>query len=216
MTDPLFVVTISHQLGSGGAVLGQKMSEHLDIPFFDREILRQVAEDLHLAEVELENREERLSTFWETFMRNAVMGDPASMMAVGHLEPSDQELYDQECETIRKIAEKRSGVFLGRCGFHILADHPRRVNILIYADLAERVERVRSLYRVDEDAAVKLIQHNDRARAAYVHAFTHQDWQDAHLYDLAMNTSSLGMETTLAFALDCIAQKIGVLTAHPA
>lgn len=216
MTDPLFVVTISHQLGSGGAVLGQKMAEHLDIPFFDREILRRVAEEMHLAETELENREERLSGFWENFMRNAVLGDPASMLAVAHLEPTDQELYDQECETIRKIAEKSPGVFLGRCGFHILRDHPRRVNVLVYADLAERVERVRRLYRVDEDAAVRLIQKNDRARTAYVHEFTHQEWQDARLYDLTMNTSSLGMETALAFALECVAQKIGVLAAHPA
>ena len=214
MTDPLFVINISHQLGSGGAVLGQKMAEHLDIPFFDREILKRVAESLQLAETELESREERLSTFWENFMRNAVMGDPTSMLVVAHMEPTDQELYDLECETIRKIAEKSSGVFLGRCGFHILRDHPRRVNILVHADLDERVERVRRLYQIDMDAAVKLIQKNDRARTAYVHEFTHHDWQDARLYDLTMNTSSLGMEKALGFALDCAAQKIGVLAAH--
>ena len=216
MADPLFVITISHQLGSGGAMLGQKMAEQLGVPFFDREILKRVAEDLHLAESELENREERLSTFWEEFTRIAGMSDPAVMLAADHFEPSDEELFDHECETIGKIAEKSSGVFLGRCGFYTLRDHPRRVNILVHADLNERIERVQRLFKLNGETAAKLIKTNDRSRAAYVHAFTHQNWQDARLYDLCMNTSSLGMEKTLEIAMACVAHKIGSPATHPA
>ena len=211
MTDPMFVITISHQLGSGGAMLGQKMAELLKVPFFDREILKRVAENLHLAESELEYREERLSTFWEKFARNAAIGDAVGILTADRFDPTDQELFDYECETIGKIAEKSSGVFLGRCGFYTLRDHPRRVNILVHADLSERIERVKRLFNVNEEAASKMIRTNDRTRGEYVHAFTRLNWQDARLYDLAMNTSSLGMDKALDFALSCVAQKIGVL-----
>lgn len=216
MKNPLFVITISHQLGSGGALLGQEIAERLGVPFFDREILKRVAHDLHLAESEIESREERLSTFWEKFLRSAMMADPSSVLMADHLEPSDEELFDQECDTLGKIAEKSSGVFLGRCGFYSLRDHPRRVHILVHADLNQRIERVKGLFHVDEKAALKLVQANDRTRAAYVHNFTHQNWLDASLYDLAMNTSSLGMEKALEFALACAAQKIGLLAVQPA
>jgi cytidylate kinase len=216
MTNLLFVITISHQLGSGGAILGQKMAERLDVPFFDREILRRVAQDLQMAESALENREERLSSFWEKIIRSAMLADPATMLIADHIEPSDQELFDSECKTLGKIAKKSSGVFLGRCGFYTLSDYPRQVHILVHADLAERVERVRALFHLDEKAALKMIQTNDRTRAAYIHAFTHQNWLDASLYDLTMNTSSLGMDKTLEFALDCVEQKLAVLATQSA
>ncbi len=211
MTDPMFVITISHQLGSGGAILAQRMAESLGIPFFDREILQRVAKDFRLPESEIEKREERLSTFWESFSRNAVGGDPASILAVNYYEPTDHELFDHECETIRMIAEKSSGVFLGRCGFYTLSDHPHRVSILVHAGERERIERVMELFKVDEEAAIKLIQDNDRARAAYVRTFTHQNWLDASLYDLCMNVSTLGIEKTLEFALACVQIKIGTV-----
>jgi cytidylate kinase len=72
MGNKHLVITISHQLGSGGAYLGQKLSERLGPPFIDREVLKKVAEQLNLAETALAGREERLSTFWQSFMRIAV------------------------------------------------------------------------------------------------------------------------------------------------
>ena len=216
MTDTLFVITISHQLGSGGSMLGQNMAERLGIPFFDHEILKRVAEDLHLAESEIETREERLSTFWESLSRSMVMGDPTAVLAMDHFSPSDEDLFDHECEVIAKIAEKSSGVFLGRCGFYTLRDHPRHLNILVHAGINQRIQRVRQLFHLDDESALKMIQNNDRERAAYVHAFTRQNWLDTRLYDLTINTSSLGMEKTLEFALAAAAQKIGAAQIQPA
>ena len=45
-----YSVTISHQLGSGGAYLGEKLAGRLGIPFLDRDILKEVAQQLNLAE----------------------------------------------------------------------------------------------------------------------------------------------------------------------
>jgi cytidylate kinase len=208
MTKQLFAITISHQFGSGGAVLGQKLSEHLSVPFFDREILTKVAGNLNVLETDIENREERLSTFWEAFGRNSMMTNPGWIMEGVAYPPSDLELFEVESETILKIAERSSGIFLGRCGFHILREHACHVNILLYADLRDRMTRVKQLYQVDSDAAKKLIQSNDHDRASYVHAFTHQDWLSATLYDICLNTSSLGLEKTQEAALSCITQKI--------
>jgi CMP/dCMP kinase len=208
MADTHFCITISHQLGSGGLFLGQKLSERLNIPFVDREILKKVAEQLSLAEAVLEHREERISSFWQSLARLAVLTDPSECLSIDNYEPSDKELFDLESRYIGQIAAKSSAVFLGRCGRHILHHHPCHVDILVYANMPERTRRVQEIYCLEENQARKLIETNDRERTAYIRAFTHQDWLDARLYDLCLNTSTLGLDTTVDLALASITAKI--------
>jgi CMP/dCMP kinase len=206
-----FVITISHQLGSGGAQLGQKLSERLGIPFIDRDILKKVAEQLNLAESVLNGREERLSTFWQSLSRIALYTDPVGCLSLDHYVPTDHDLFKLESDYIGRIAEKRSAIFLGRCGRHILRDHPGLFSILVHANLPERTERVQQLYCLGEVEARRLIKTNDRERTAYIRAFTREDWLDARLYDLSVNTSSVGMEKVVEIVLAGMQGK-GLLT----
>lgn len=201
MTDKRMIVTISHQLGCGGSELGQKLSEQLGIPFFDREILIKVAEEFNLAESVIEGREERLSGFWQSLNRIAVLTDPAECLSVQGIEPDDRGLFQVESECIARIAERSSGVFLGRCGRYVLRDHPRLFNILVHADLANRIQRVQELFCLEAGDAKKLIAKNDRDRDAYMSTFARKNWLDARWYDLCVNTSSLGMEQSVAAAM---------------
>ncbi len=195
------IVTISHQLGCGGSALGQKLSEQLGIPFFDREILKKVAEELNLAESVIEGREERLSGFWQSLNRVAILSDPVECLSVQGFEPDDQELFQVESECILRIAEQSSGIFLGRCGRYILRDHPCVFNILVHADLADRIHRVQKLFCLEAGDAKKLVAKNDRDRDAYMRTFARKDWLDARWYDLCINTSSLGIEQSAAAAM---------------
>jgi len=208
MAENRFVITISYQLGCGGAALGQKLSERLGIPFFDREILKRVAEQFHLAEGALEGREERLSSFWRSLNRIAVMTNPIESMSLENYEPDDREIFQLESDCIRQIAQETSAIFLGRCGRYILRDHPRLFSILVHADMPDRVRRVQELFGLDAGEAKKLIDQNDREREAYIRTFTHQNLLDARLYDLCLNTSSLGMEKSAELALLAISQKL--------
>ncbi len=201
MAGKQMVVTISHQLGCGGSALGQKLSEQLEIPFFDREILNIVAEKLHLAESVVERREERLSSFWQSLNRIAVLSDPAECLTMQSIEPDDHMLFRVESECIARIAERSPGIFLGRCGRYILKDHPRLFSVMVHADLADRIHRVQELFCLEARDAKKLIAKNDRERDAYMRTFACEDWLDARWYDLCINTSSLGIEQSVAAAM---------------
>jgi len=202
MADKLMIVTISHQLGCRGSELGQRLSEQLGIPFFDREIIVKVAKELNLAESVVEGREERLSGFWQSLYRiGAVLSDPVEIPSMQSLEPDDQGLFEVESECIVRIAERSSGVFLGRCGRYILRNHPCLFNILVHADLANRIQRVQELFCLEAGDAKKLIAKNDRDRDAYMSTFARKDWLDARWYDLCVNTSSLGMEQCVSAAM---------------
>jgi cytidylate kinase len=192
MNEKLYAITISHQIGSSGAPIGKKLSERLNIPFFDREILKRVSDRLHMAEADLEHREERLRSFWQTYSRTAELMDPALSLTADRYVPTDKELFRLEEEILLRIAEKSRAVFIGRCGRHILRDHPRHISLLLCADPAERIERIEKLYHLEAPEAKKFMGENDRDRAAYIRAFTGQDWLDARLYDLCLNTSRTG------------------------
>jgi cytidylate kinase len=194
MDEKIYVITISHQIGSSGAPIGKKLSERLNIPFFDREILRRVSTRLHMAEADLEHREERLRSFWQSYSRTAELMDPALSLTADEYIPTDKELFQLESETILRIAEKSNAVFIGRCGRHILRGHSRHISLLLHADPATRIERIKMLHHLGAPEAGKLLEENDRDRAAYIRAFAGQDWLDARLYDLCLNTSRAGVD----------------------
>jgi cytidylate kinase len=208
MGEKLYAITISHQLGSGGALVGQRLSEQLGIPFIDRQVLKEVSQRLNLAERTLERREERLQSLWESFSHNVSLIDPAVSLSPASYVPTDQELFLLESETIGRIAEKSSAVFIGRCARYILRSHPLHVSILIHAEIPERINRIQDLYRLSAAEAKKLIETNDRERTAYIRAFAKENLFDARLYDLCVNTSRIGLEEAVEHIVSCVGAKV--------
>ena len=122
--------------------------------------------------------------------------------------PSDSDLFELECATIQRIAEKSSAIFLGRCGWYVLRDHPRRVSILVTADQPARIKRLSELYKLSEAEAVDLIKTNDQEREDYIRTFTKQNWLDARHYDLCVNTSTVGWDCAVDLAEKCVRAKL--------
>lgn len=189
MENEDLAITISHLIGSGGAYVGEKLADRLGIPFLDREIIQSVAQQLNILESEVERREERLTTFWDNFNRSMIGLSPIIIAEFPQLAPSDSELFKTECETIQKIASKSSAIFLGRCGWDILKNHPNHVSILLTANHSDRVKRLCTLYELTEQDARKLIKTNDQERDAYNKKFTQKNWVDARYYDLLASLS---------------------------
>lgn len=209
MKEQPYVITISHQLGCGGSYIGKKLSDEFHIPFVDRDILKQIANKLNIAEEDLEHRDERLSSFWEEFTRLQLYTEP---LAGGELQyyPSDKELFYLESEYITRIVKESPAIILGRGGRYILRDYPRHANIFITADLPERIKRVATLFQITEEEAKEKIQTNDKERAAFDRAFTKSDGLDARLYDLCINTSSLGLDLAARIVSDAIHFKLDI------
>lgn len=205
-----FVVTISHLLGCGGAAIGAKLADSLSIPFVDRQILKQVAESLNIPEEEIEDREEKIASFWESFIHLEAFGN-TMLPNVREYFPTDRELFQLESEFIEQIAQKSSAVILGRGGRYILRNHPRHMSVFVHANMDDRVQRVSSLFNVSENESKKIIEKNDRERNAYVKTFTHLEWLDARTYDICVNTSSVGFDNAAVIIKNSLEYKIGQL-----
>jgi CMP/dCMP kinase len=196
----LFVITISRQLGSGGAFIGQKLAKNLNVFYVDREIISQAAKKLSVLEEDLESREEKIISFWESFFQSFTFtsGVYIPPQVIG---PTDRELFETETEIIQRIAKERSAVMIGRCSTHIFCRHPNHLSIFLHADTAFRKSRVQQLYKVSDEVAGKMITQSDKERAVYYHTFTGKDWTDIRQYDLSIDTGKIGLDKTEALIM---------------
>ena len=191
------LITISRQFASGGAFIGQGLARRLGIAYFDRQILRQAAEQLGQEEASLAGREERLSGFLEKAVRPFIYGSPETPYIPPPLRRpvDDRALFEAEAAAIRLFAGQFDAVFVGRCGFHVLRDKPSLVNVFVHADVKSRAERLREIYGTDPDEAGRIIEKSDRDRKKFIEAMTGVDWTDARNYHLAMDSGKTGLET---------------------
>jgi cytidylate kinase len=195
-----FIITISRQLGCGGAYVGQQLAKNLNIFYADREIIGQAARQLSVLEEDVKTREEKTLSFWQSFLRSYAVA-PDTYVQPRTLTPSDQELFKTESEIIRRIAQERSAVIIGRCGSYVLRDHPNHVSLFLHGEISFRKSRVQKFYEVSEEAAEKMIARNDEERAHYNQKFTGREWADARQYDMTLDISKTGVDGAVAFIL---------------
>jgi len=199
-TTPL-VITISRQLGSGGAYIGQQLAKKLDIDYVDREILSIAAKRLAVVEADLESRDEKLLSFWNSFFH--INGYSSEYHLPPQMNfPFDSEIFEAEAEVIKHISRERSAVIIGRCGFHILREHANCINLFFHADRSFRSKRVQELYNVNEKTALEMMTRNDKDRAQYIDTFTGKKWNDAMLFDLTIDTGKIGFDKSVELILN--------------
>lgn len=196
-----FVITISRQLGSGGAYIGQQLAKNLNVLYADREIISHVAKQFSIVEKELEFRDEKISSFWQSFLQSYAF-TTSDIYTAPHIIPTDRELFEAEKEIIEHIAKERSAIIIGRCSSYILRKHPNHISIFLHGDIKFRNIRIQKLYNVSEKTAAKMISGSDKERALYYHAFTKIDWPDARQFDLSVDTGKIGVDKATELILN--------------
>ena len=200
-----FVITISRQLGSGGAYIGQQLAKKLNVFFADREIIRKAAEELSTLEENLESREEKKLSFWDSFIKSTPQPTGVYMAPVlPILEFTDNELFAVQSDIIRRIADEGPAVIIGRCGFEVLRPHPNHISIFMHANKEFRTNRIQMAYNLPYAEAERMIGKSDKERAAYCKTFTRKEWTDKLNYDISIDTSKLGIDNTIEFILKSV------------
>lgn len=199
-----FIINVGRQLGSGGRIIGRKLSEHFGIKFYDKELLDLAAQESGFSKEFFERNDEH---------KGFLKGFGPFSVLFGHSSPyanqlSDESLFKFQSDAIRKAARKDSCVFVGRCADYILRDRTDCVNIFITADMPDRVKRICGLSGVTEKEAEKLCREGDRKRAEYYNYYTAKTWGHATAYDLCVNSSILGIEATTEMIETFVTQKL--------
>ncbi|MCQ2521976.1 MAG: cytidylate kinase-like family protein [Lachnospiraceae bacterium] len=182
------IITIGRQLGSGGREIGRKLSEDLGIPFYDQELLNEIARKSGYTKEILEKHDEKPTN---SFLYALAMGGGFGM----HFQkPLHLELYLAQFNTMKQLAEKGPGIFIGRCADYVFSDRKDTFNIFFMADIEFRIKRIMERDGVTSDQAAEMCIKGDKARASYYNYNADHDWGDAKYYDLCINTAKVGID----------------------
>ncbi len=205
-----FIINLGRELGSGGRVIGKLVAQKLGIEFYDKQLIKLAAKQSGISDEIFERVDELshrkgLSTL-VSYLRNPFAGGEAS--AAGVL--SAEALFAIQSDVIRKIAERGSALFVGRCADYILRDYPLSINIFITANATDRIARISELHSVDTAQAKRMIEQCDSSRSEYYNFYGSGQWGHASSYHLCVNSSLLGLDATADYIVDFIRRRLGV------
>ncbi|WP_327109425.1 cytidylate kinase-like family protein [Nonomuraea glycinis] len=194
------VVTISATYGTAGGHIGPAVAESLGVPFVDRAIAGAVAQELGCTLEEALAHDDRaehgLGRLLFSAMRlPTVTFGGVDMYVPGALPHAPEEFVRHTERILVETARAQGGVFLGRGGAVLLADHPGALHVRLDAPLARRIRQTATLGGLSERGARKIIEDNDRARVAYVRHFYRRDPADVSLYHLVLDSTAIPVAT---------------------
>ena len=190
------IITISREFGSGGRFIGEEVAKKLGITYYDKNIISEIAEKSGLSPEYIQESAE-LSTKKGLFAY-ALAGRDITGKSV------EDMVYEAQRKVILELAEKESCVIIGRNADFILKDRNDVLNVFIYGDMPEKIQRIMGLYNVEEKEAVKMIADIDKRRMTNYNFYTDQKWGKASNYTLCLNSSQLGYDRCEAIIMECV------------
>ena len=190
------IITISREFGSGGRFIGEEVAKKLGISYYDKNIISQIAEKSGLSPEYIQENAElspKKGLFAYAFSGRDITGKSVEDM-----------VYEAQRNIILELAEKESCVIIGRNADYILKDRDDVLNVFIHGDMLEKIQRITSLYNVEEKEAVKMMADTDKRRRTNYNFYTDQNWGKASNYTLCLNSSQLGYDRCEMIIMECV------------
>lgn len=193
------VVTISREYGSGGREIGEKLAQALGFSFYDKDLLKLIAEKSGIKEEILKKAdEEAANPLFAPYYPPHI--DPGSL---------NDRVFKMQAELIKEKAATENCVIVGRCGNYILDDMENAVHVFIYADQEERIDRIMKRHNLeDREMAEKLVKKTDKHRRGYYQFYTELKWGRAEGYDIMIDSGLLGIDGTVAVLKSIVKEKM--------
>lgn len=188
------IYTIGREYGSNGKAIGQELARRLGIKCYGKELLAEAAKDSGFCAEIFENHDEKptnsflYSLVMDTYSLGGYSSAPFLDMPLNH------KVFLAQFDTIKKIAEQESCVFVGRCADYALSDSKDCIKVFIHADLDYRINIVAKRLDISLNKAKDTIIKTDKQRSSYYNYYTSKKWGDSRSYDLTLDSTRLGVD----------------------
>lgn len=194
------IITISREFGSGGRSVGRAVAEKLGIPFYDKELVNQIALESGFAPKFVEENGEHSPTGSLFSYAFAPQGVPGIMNGLS----TADFLWNVQCSVILQLAEKGPCVIVGRNADYILKDRKNVLNVFVHAPMDYRADRIVRLYGESEKSPEIRLQEKDKRRKVNYQHYTGRNWGAAENYDLCLNSAVLGIDQCAKIICDIV------------
>ena len=189
------IITINREYGSGGKIIGQKLSQKLGIPYYDDDIIKLASENSAVGEEFFRMNDEKPGNnilYKIIGGLKTALNKPTIKDDITH----PDNLFRFESEVIRELANEESCILIGRCADFVLESSGFEdfVNLYVYSDLPTKLRRVMEVDGVDTKEALLRVQKINKSRSEYYRYYTGESWDDMNRYDLTINTTKLELD----------------------
>ena len=194
------IITISREFGSGGRSIGREVANRLGIPFYDKELVEQVALESGFAPQFIEEHGEHAPSRSRLAYAFSHQGIPGLMNGMS----TADFLWSIQCNVIMQLAEKGPCVIVGRNADYILKDRKDCLDVFIHADMDFRADRIVRLYGESEKSPEARLQEKDKRRMVNYQHYTGRTWGQATNYDLCLNSGKIGIDACVDMIVDIV------------
>lgn len=189
-----YIITITRSYGSGGLQIGKLLSEALDIPYYNDDIITKASETSGIKQELFITHDEELKNSF--FKRLASTGYKGKLLSPDNPKfTSEENLFNFKAAVIKEFANEGSCIIIGRCADYILKDYDRVIRLFVHAPEDTCIKNVQSVHGVSYDEAKKRVLEINQKRKEYYEYYTQQKWHNAENYDLCLNTEMLSFDT---------------------
>lgn len=189
------IITICREFGSGGREIGKRLAEILQIPYYDDEIVTELAKRTQLAVSYVEQFSEKSPEPRKYFPITISRSFYAAGSYHKHMSNElfkNMNIHNEQIKLLKELAEKSDCVIVGRASNHVLRDFdPLRV--FIYAEMESKIKRCREKAPDHENMSDKELEKQisevDKTRAAYYKSVSGRTWGEKTDYDIMINTT---------------------------
>lgn len=201
MNTDKMVISIGRQYGSGGREIGRRLADIFNIEFYDKELITLAAKRSGFSEEILKENDENHNG---SFLYSIVMGTYTGRDNL----PLNHKLFLAQFDTIKKLAEEKSCVIIGRCADYALEYNPYCIKAFIHAGIGSRIKRAIEEYGVEADKAEETIKKIDKKRANYYNFYTGKKWGHMENYDITINSEFSGIDGAVKVIEELVREKM--------
>lgn len=199
VSESHFVLTVSHEYGSGGRTIARRIAHELNLPYYDSDVIQMAAENSlftgkYQADRESVSDSTELYNLYDLYKSS--VGEEAEL--------TDEQMCRIEAQVVREIAARESCVIVGRLANYVLYNHKNSLHIFITADETERIKRVMRKEGIEKEEAIELIEQYTSDRESHCQRFTDTQWGCGDNYDITIKSSKYGVDRTAAILLQLI------------
>ena len=194
------IITISREFGSGGRSIGKAVAEALQIPYYDKEIIKQVAEQTGFSPDYIENTGEYAPGKSIFSYLSTIAGQSGIM---GGMSAADF-LWSIQRQVVLDLAEKEPCVIVGRCADYILKDNPDAFHVFVHAPTAFKADRIVRLYGESEKKPEERLAEKDKKRSVNYRHYTDWEWGVCQNYNLSLDSGAIGIEKCVSIIVDLV------------
>jgi len=193
-TTSIRLITVSREFGAGGSDLACELGARLKWPVLDRDIVHRVAERLRMDDGSVEPFDEHPPSLLARIATVLIVPLPGMYSFPTAAEvPTHDAIADATRRVIEDAAKSLPLIVVGHGAQCIFEDRIDELSVRLVAPFQVRVSRVAARQKISHPSAAELVRRADGDRQAYIQRYFHRDWRSELLYDLQINTGTMGI-----------------------